>query len=155
MKPMKPKARVFFVIFGTILIGGGAVSYLYNVMTTFMGTILVILAALKLLDLRGFAKLFAKYDLIAKRSSIYSWMYPFIELGLGISFILGWQLKAVAAITAGIMTVGAIGVGRNLFSAKPLCCACLGTYINVPLTKFTLLEDIVMVVMALMVLLGL
>ena len=39
-------------------------------------------------------------------------------------------------------------------SKNPVKCACLGTLINIPLTKFTLFEDILMALMSIMVLLS-
>jgi hypothetical protein len=50
------------------------------------------------------------------------------------------------------MGVGSIGVGKNVFSKNKVQCACLGVKIKVPLTKFTLVEDLVMLVMGIMIL---
>ena len=53
-----------------------------------------------------------------------------------------------------IMVIGSIGVTKNIFSKNKVQCACLGTWIKIPLTKFTFFEDIVMAIMAIMILLG-
>ncbi|MEM9244770.1 MAG: hypothetical protein AAGA67_03365, partial [Cyanobacteria bacterium P01_F01_bin.153] len=49
-------------------------------MTGFMGISLGMLASLKLMDLNGFAKSFANYDLVTRRFKPYGKAYPFLEL---------------------------------------------------------------------------
>ena len=51
-------------------------------------------------------------------------------------------------ITLLIMGIGSIGITKNLLSKNQVKCACLGTKIKIPLTKFTLIENIIMVIMA-------
>ena len=46
------------------------------------------------------------------------------------------------------MGIGSIGITKNLLSKNQVKCACLGTKIKIPLTKFTLIENIIMVIMA-------
>ena len=59
----------------------GTVWYL-GYMLQFMGVAFLILATLKLIDIKGFASMFQQYDLLAKRSRHYALVYPFIELTL-------------------------------------------------------------------------
>ena len=125
---------------------------IFDVMIPFMGWFFIAVAILKFIDWKGFARAFAMYDIVAKRSKGYAYAYPFIELGLGIAYVLSWQIQFIAIITFVIMTVGSIGVARNLLAKNPVKCACLGTRIKLPLTKFTLVEDITMAIMALMIL---
>jgi len=122
--------------------------YMYQAgyMLPFMGTVFLILAGLKLLDVKGFAKMFAQYDFIAKKSNTYAMAYPFIELALGLSFLFQWQVRVAAVVTVVVMSIGAAGVANNLLSKDKILCA------KVPLTTFTLVEDVVMVVMGLMIL---
>ena len=124
-----------------------------DLMLLFIGIVFLILSGLKLLDVKGFANMFSKYDLIAKKSKTYAYIYPFIELILGISFILKLGIIPAAITTVIIMGIGSIGVGKNVFSKNKLKCACLGAKIKVPLTRFTLVEDLVMFAMGLMILL--
>jgi len=122
-------------------------------MTTIMGIFFVVVSFLKFADWKGFARAYSMYDLIAKRSKVYAYLYPIIELVIGILLILSFQIKIVAFFLLLLMIVSSIGVARNLLSKNPVKCACLGTLINIPLTKFTFVEDIVMGVMALVILL--
>ena len=123
-----------------------------NIMIPFMGAVFLVLSFLKFLDIKGFAKAFAKYDIIAARSNLYGMTYPFIEFSLGLMYVLNYEIQTAAIITFLIMSVGLIGVTKNILREKPLKCACLGTKIKIPLTKFTFFEDLSMAVMALMLL---
>ena len=51
-----------------------------ELMNRVMGTIFIVFGALKVVNLKGFAKIFAKYDLVSKHISIYGYLYPFISL---------------------------------------------------------------------------
>lgn len=118
-----------------------------------MGVFLIIVAILKLADWKGFVEAYSKYDLIAQNSKVYAYAYPLIELGLGIAFIAAslnqWPLKWIGLFTFLLFSIGTIGVAKNLMSPNPLNCACLGTLFKIPLTKFTLVEDVLMALMGL------
>lgn len=127
--------------------------YFMGWMLPFMGTVFLILAGLKLWDLKGFVKLFRQYDLVAKSVKKYAYAYPFIELTLGIAFLFQYQARIAGAITTVVMTIGTVGVIKHALTGKR--CACLGAKIKVPMTTFTIVEDIMMALMGLMVALGL
>ena len=118
-------------------------------MSLFMGFFLCQFAMLKLFHPSAFAEGFQKYDLIAKRFKAYAYIYPLIELGLGLSYLSSMYPLATYMITIIVMGVGAVGVIRALKKGLDLKCACMGTVLDVPLSTVTLSEDIVMVLMAL------
>jgi hypothetical protein len=66
-----------------------------NWMLDFMGFFLVIFSMLKFFDLEGFADGFQMYDLLAKPFRSCAYIYPFIEGGLGLSYLAQWQLVPV------------------------------------------------------------
>lgn len=141
-----------YTVISLLLIGLIVLLQSTGTMVIFMGIFFVIVSFLKFLDLKGFAAAFAMYDLVARKNKVYAHGYPFIELALGLAFLFAWQVRIAAGITVIIMTVGTVGVAKNLLSKNPVKCACLGTKIKVPLTKFTLFEDIAMGIMGLMIL---
>ena len=141
------------IILSAVLVAVAITVYLKGFMLPFMGAVFLILSTLKLIDLKGFVSMFVQYDLIAARSKLYANIYPFIELTLAGMYLFKFQVTYAAIITVLIMGVGAVGVGRNLLSKDKVACACLGAKIKVPLTTFTLVEDLIMLVMALMILL--
>jgi copper chaperone CopZ len=121
-------------------------------MTNFMGGFLVIFSMFKLLNLSGFAEAYATYDVIASRSRTYGLAYPFIELALGVTYLVGFQPFAVNLVTFILMVIGSVGVYQALKTKRKFQCACLGTALKLPMTKVTLVEDVTMGVMALIML---
>jgi len=142
------------ILLSSLLIIVSIIVYYYGLMLPFMGLVFLLLAGLKLVDVKGFSKMFSQYDILASRSKIYSLVYPFIELILGLMYLFKFKIIYAAGITIFVMSFGAVGVARNLMSKNKIRCACLGTKIKVPLTRFTLVEDIIMLIMAIMLMLS-
>jgi len=117
-------------------------------MLDFMGVFLVIFSAFKFFDLEGFADGFSMYDLLAKPFRPYAYLYPFLELALGLGYLSRWHLTIVLIATVVLMGFGALGVIRALMRGLDLECACMGTVLRVPLSTVALLEDFGMAVMA-------
>ena len=126
----------------------------HTLMANFMGGFFIVFSLFKLLDLKGFAEGYSTYDLLAKRLPSWALIYPFVELLLGVAYFLGVWATAVNLTTAILMTVGAIGVYLVLRRGDSIHCACLGTTLKLPMTKVTLVEDLVMGVMAVIMLNG-
>lgn len=114
----------------------------------FMGFFLCKFAMLKLFQPSSFAKGFQMYDLLAKKFSSYAYFYPFIELGLGLSYLSLVYPIATYIITILVMVTGTIGVIRALRQGLNVQCACMRTVLDVPLSTVTLSEDIGMGAMA-------
>lgn len=117
-------------------------------MTAFMAAFFLTFSFFKLLDVRGFAEGYATYDVIAQRIPAYGLIYPFIELGLGIAYMLAPLSPITNAATFVVMGVSSIGVVQQVLNNSPFQCACLGTIFKLPLSKVTLVEDLLMVAMA-------
>ncbi len=117
-------------------------------MTGFMGLSLGMLASLKLMDLNGFAKSFANYDLVTRRVKQYGKAYPFLELAIALGFLSG-----IAPLATGIgsLAVGLSG-GASVVKAvyldkKELTCACIGGNSKAPLGIVSFVENAMMAVM--------
>lgn len=123
-----------------------------STMANFMAGFFLVFAGFKLLDLKGFADAYSTYDILAKRVHSYGYVYPFIELGLGLLFLVGNQSVPLLITTFIIMTFSGLGVLQKIIAKEEVHCACLGTLIKVPLTSVTLVEDFGMVVMTLVML---
>jgi copper chaperone CopZ len=117
-------------------------------MNQFMAGFFLVFSAFKLLDIRGFADGYATYDLLARRWHSYGFIYPFLELGLGILYLKAGMHITTQVITIIIMGFSSLGVINSLLKKQKLKCACLGTIINVPLSSITLIEDLTMVGLA-------
>lgn len=137
------------IIFGVSLIlslrsNGGTMSF----MNSFMAGFFISFSFFKILDVRGFANSYIRYDIIASKSVFYAYTYPFIELGLGLLYVSGIYPKIVNSITAGIMLIGLFGIINAIAKRKKLNCACMGTIINLPLSVVSVLENTIMIIMA-------
>jgi hypothetical protein len=117
-------------------------------MQNFMAGFFIVFSFFKLLDLSGFANSYAMYDLLAKRCKSYAYAYPFIELGLGLAYILQLHMTAVYWITLIVMGFSTIGVLLAVSKKQTIRCACLGTGFNLPMSTVTIIEDVAMVAMA-------
>jgi hypothetical protein len=117
-------------------------------MHDFMGFFLVVFSMFKFFDLPGFADGFQMYDLLAKPFRPYAYVYPFIELALGLGYLSHWQPTTVYVATLVVMLWGALGVIGALARGLNINCACMGTVLKVPLSTVALLEDLGMAAMA-------
>lgn len=118
--------------------------------TNFMIGFFLSFSAFKMLDLAGFAQGYSTYDLLAKRWFEYGYIYPFIELFFGLGMIIMGDSKILLWSEVIVMIFGGLGVGIKLIKKEKFQCACLGTFLKVPLTKVTLIEDFGMAFLALM-----
>lgn len=117
-------------------------------MHDFMGFFLVVFSMFKFFNMEGFADGFQMYDLLAKPLRPYAYVYPFIELGLGLGYIAHWQPAVVYWATIIVMVFGSLGVFNALRKGLDLECACMGTVLKVPLSTVALVEDLGMAAMA-------
>jgi copper chaperone CopZ len=146
----KPLLLVFFYIFLVTLaveIASGEF-HLHRFMPNFMAGFFLVFSFFKLLDLAGFASSYSMYDLLAKKIPAYGFIYPFIELGLGTSYLLGYRPVLINAITLIVMSFSTIGVIWAVANKQKIRCACLGTGFNLPMTTVTIIEDLLMAAMA-------
>ena len=117
-------------------------------MSHFMGGFFLVFSFFKLLDLSGFASAFAMYDIVARRIWLYAWLYPFIEILLGVAYLARKTPAVVHWATLAIMLVGCIGVVSVLRRGATIRCACLGTVFNLPMSVVTVVENGLMALMA-------
>lgn len=156
-------ALKYWPLFALILVAAFAATALdYGVISIgphawmhyFMGIFLCQFAMLKLFNPSGFADGFQKYDLLAQQSRAYAYVYPWIELVLGLSYLAFVVPTVTYIVTIIVMLVGLVGVVRALQRGLDVRCACMGTVLDVPLSTVTLSEDIGMGAMALYMLLS-
>lgn len=121
-------------------------------MMNFMAGFFLVFSGFKLLDLKGFVDGYRTYDLLAKKVPAYGYVFPFIELGLGLAYLSHNVTTPLLIFTAALMTFSGIGVAVALLGKKQFHCACLGTLLKVPLTKVALVENFGMALMAVIML---
>ena len=121
---------------------------LNNWFVTYMGIFFIVFSFLKLLNVKGFSITFSRYDIFAKRVPGFAMSYPFLEFLLGVAFLTQTVLIVSNIITLIFMTSQSIGVINVLKNKQTIQCACMGSSINLPISYITLLENIVMILMA-------
>ena len=121
-------------------------------MQNFMGLFFLSFAGLKFVNLRGFVVLFQEYDLVAHKSKIYAYLYPFLELFFGIALLMSFNMHFVIPFIVLVTLCSLIGVLKAVLNKSQLKCACMGSQINLPLTTVSLVENIVMFLMAVLIL---
>lgn len=126
---------------------------IHKLISYFMAGFFLVFSGFKLMDLKGFAEGYSTYDLLAKRAFSYGYIYPLIELFFGLSMVVGFQPKSLLWIELIVMGFSGLGVAIKLAKKEKFQCACLGTFLKVPLTKVTLIEDFGMAVLAALLLL--
>lgn len=147
-KQLKPLFIIFgYIIITTILLNYNTANW-SNAMLDFMGLFFIIFSFFKVLDLKGFPTSFKRYDPLAKAFPVYGYIYPFIEITLGLMFLMKFKLLIALLLTILVLGVTTLGVIKSLCSKKTIECACLGTVLKLPMTEATLIENSIMLVMA-------
>lgn len=148
IKQLKP----LFIILAYIFIASILLNYKNwnssNAMLDFMGLFFVVFSFFKILDIKGFSLSFRMYDPVAKKIPIYGSIYPFIEILLGVIFLTRFEVKIALILTVMVLGTTTIGVTQTLLDKRSIKCACLGTTLNLPMTEATLIENVLMIVMA-------
>jgi len=144
-----PLAVVIGYIFGLALVLAKLTEFsIFNLLAYSMGFFFVFFSLFKLINLSGFAMGYNEYDIISKRWYGWGYVYPFIELGLGVLYLLTVDNPFLHIFTIIMSVVICIGVGIKLAKHETFQCACLGTVLKVPLTKVSLIEYAIMGSMA-------
>ena len=152
IKQLKP----LFIILGYISVTSILLNFRNwnstNAMLDFMGLFYIIFSFFKILDIKGFSKSFKMYDPLAKKITIYGYIYPFIEILLGLMFLTRIEVNIALLITIIILGITTIGVTKTLLNKKTINCACLGTTLKLPMTEATFIENAIMIIMAIILL---
>ncbi|WP_438712091.1 heavy-metal-associated domain-containing protein [Aquimarina muelleri] len=153
--PQKTKVQELqplFIIFGYITITSVLLNYkdwnINDAMLDFMGLFYIVFSFFKILDLKGFPGSFRMYDPLAKAIPLYGWIYPFLEIALGVLFLMRLQIVTALIATIIILGITTIGVTKTLVDKKSIQCACLGTALKLPMTQATFIENTIMIIMA-------
>jgi hypothetical protein len=143
------------LVIASILLGAFIASFrdgifsLREFIIYFMAVFFLVFALFKLSDLKGFAEGYSTYDLLAQKVFTYGYVYPFVELTFGFTMLSGYHPDWLFWSEFLLMTFSGLGVAVKLAKKEPFMCVCLGTFLKIPLTKVTLVEDFGMAALAL------
>lgn len=152
LKQLFPLFLIFvYILIGTIIMNSKAFS-IQSFMLDFMGLFFSVFSFFKFLDIKGFSNSFKMYDPLAKTCPAYGWVYPFLELSLGVLFLMRVQIPLALIMTLIILGITTIGISKTLLNKTSIQCACLGTALKLPMTQATFIENSIMIVMSIFML---
>lgn len=146
----KPILLIFFYItLTTVLIQINNQQFdLMQWMRHFMAAFFLVFSFFKLLNLKGFAESYAMYDILARRFPSWAYIYAFIELALGIGYMIDFNPIVINTVSFFVMSVSIIGVLKIVLNKQQIQCACLGDIFHLPMSIVTIIEDALMIIMA-------
>lgn len=146
----KPILLIFFYItLTTVLIQINNQHFdLMQWMRHFMAAFFLVFSFFKLLNLKGFAESYAMYDILARRFPSWAYIYAFIELALGIGYLIDFNPIVINMVSFFVMSVSIIGVLKTVLNKQQIQCACLGDVFHLPMSIVTIIEDALMIIMA-------
>ena len=146
----KPILLIFFYItLTTVLIQINNQHFdLMQWMRHFMAAFFLVFSFFKLLNLKGFAESYAMYDILARRFPSWAYIYAFIELALGIGYLIDINPIVINTVSFFVMSVSIIGVLKIVLNKQQIQCACLGDIFHLPMSIVTIIEDALMIIMA-------
>lgn len=141
---------IMAVIFFIAVIKNYSNLYDYKtILADFMGGYFLFFGAVQFISLPNFVQVFRTYDIVASIFSSYAYIYPLIEIFLAIAYLNHWNLWHINWVTFIFMLISSIGVAHALIIKKQAHCACLGSLLILPISFFTLIENVSMALMAL------
>jgi hypothetical protein len=146
----KPIFLVFGYILGaTLLVEFATAEFEWmRWMRHFMAGFFLVFSFFKMLDVPAFATSYSSYDWVAKRFFGWGLAYPFVELALGVLFLIEFNPLITNGLAFVVMSVSTVGVVQSLMAKRRFQCACLGAVFNLPMSTVTLFEDVLMVAMS-------
>jgi len=96
---------------------------------------------------------YKKYDLISSQFDSWTYIYPFCELIIGISFLNSSPPTLVIFIALILGISGMISIFKAVYLDKlKLNCACIGGYAKTPLGIICFIENLLMAIMSFLIL---
>ncbi|MEO5627981.1 MAG: MauE/DoxX family redox-associated membrane protein [Candidatus Saccharimonadales bacterium] len=108
----------------------------------FIGSSLLVFGGFKLISFDSFLQVFPRYDPLAARFAWYSYVYPIIEVLLGVFFILEIATGLRLVIALVMFGISLLGLITNLDRQGPSTQnTWLGHFLKLPMSTALLFED--------------
>lgn len=150
--PSKKENAKLIGIFVFLIISATLMGTLYSInaiewIRWFMGGLMIIFGGLKLMGIEVFIKVFPLYDLIAKRIKPYRFVYPLLQVLLGMFFITGSIPLIRNSVTIIISLSGLIGMIKVVSRRGAIRLSYLGTILRLRFSTVILIENTLMVLL--------
>ncbi len=117
-------------------------------MRHFMAGFFLVFSFFKMLNLKAFAESYVMYDVVARKFPAWAYVYAFVELVLGVAYLVDFNPFITNLTTGVVMSASIIGVFQTVLNKKQIQCACLGAIFNLPMSTVTIIEDGLMIAMS-------
>ncbi len=114
----------------------------------FIAVYFISFATFKFMNLEEFSSSYQSYDEVAKSFPLWGYLFPFVEGVLGIAYLLYDQANFLNFITIVIMGVSIIGATKEYKNSSNIMSPFLGETIKLPISKVTLIENSVILLLA-------
>lgn len=159
-KSTKREYRKFLAVLIFIALSATLMSTLINFrpldwIRWFVGSSLLVFGGFKLISYESFLEVFPRYDLIAHRYRVYALVYPFVQVVLGIMFILDMASGFRNVLTLAMAAVGLYGVTLALTHKGPSAHhTWLGHFLKLPMSTGFLFENLMLTLLMLILIIG-
>lgn len=121
----------------------------------YVGSTLLLFGGFKLISFESFLTVFPRYDALAKRFDWYAFAYPIVEVILGVFYILDVAPGFRHILTVLMALVGLASLSNNLLHKGPSAKnTWLGGLFKLPMSTAMLFEDIILLVLSLVLIIG-
>lgn len=117
-------------------------------MQYFMAGYFLAFGVMQAASLRKSAKMLQQYDPLAKKAPIYGYLYPFIQIFLGVAYLLWISPIIINALAVVVLIINFSGILDVVETRRTVRCGCLGTAMKVQVGWVTLIEVGAMLLMA-------
>jgi hypothetical protein len=114
----------------------------------FMAVFFITFAALKFYDIESFAHAYRDFDILAQKFRPWGYLFPFVEAFLGFWYLLSEAPIRLNVTTLVVTGIAAYGVRQSMKHKKRLSGPPLSTFIRLPLSKVSFIEDTAMLGLA-------
>ena len=141
---------LLLIVIGSVSMSLSFLFPIHSFMMYLMGVWFLAFGLLKLYDLRGFVEAFCKYDFIARRWKSYGYLFPFLEIAIGLIYIFNTSMLYMTIVNMVAFIISLLGIASAysvIKSGEKIACACMWIKWKLPMTKITVLENFFMAFM--------
>jgi len=96
-----------------------------------LGCVFLSTGIIKVLDIQVFVDALQAYHILPKfLINPFAFAIPWLEIVIGMCFIIGFWAKSGAFLALSLLTTFAIGLGVNLVRGVDMSCGCFGPYFS-------------------------
>ncbi len=118
-----------------------------------LGAVMIVAGGAKVFDLAGLARVVEAYNVLPPVLVIpLAVVMPWLETFCGIGLLLGWWTRSSALLAVLLLTSFGVALGINVYRGTDIACGCFGLNSSRGSLEAALVQDVLLLVMALVVL---